>query len=113
MAFVLLNNQLVPIHLRGGTLVDSVLPRYWANVWKIVSLAHLAESTQIAKLRYVEDLYQHADEVLEKNSFDDALADLDEEAIATALESWFVSIRNQAQVTRADEREFKYEVQRG
>ena len=66
-------------------------------------MGHLAESTQTGKLRYIEDLYQHADRILGPNGLDDALADIDDGALADVLESWFVSIRNRPRVTRADE----------
>ncbi|MEX3920527.1 hypothetical protein AB4Y43_30500 [Paraburkholderia sp. BR10872] len=66
-------------------------------------MGHLAESTQTGALRYIEDLYQHADGILGVNGLDDALAEMDVRALADVLESWFVAIRNQPKVTRADE----------
>lgn len=104
MAFVRLSDMLLPSRLRGVTLVgDAGVPRYWANVWLLVSMGHLAESTQTGVLRYVEDLYKHADGILGINGLDDALADMNDEALADVLESWFVSIRNRSRATRADE----------
>ncbi|MCI0152323.1 tyrosine-type recombinase/integrase [Paraburkholderia sediminicola] len=104
MAFLQLSDVLVPGRLRSVTLVDrSGVPRYWANVWLLVSMGHLAESTQTGALRYVEDLYRHADGILGVNGLDDALADMNDAALADVLESWFVSIRNRSRITRADE----------
>ncbi|WP_261309895.1 site-specific integrase [Burkholderia stabilis] len=104
MAFLQLSDVLVPGRLRGVTLVDkSGVPRYWANVWLLVSMGHLAESTQTGALRYVEDLYRHADGILGVNGLDDALAEMNDKALADVLESWFVSIRNRPKATRADE----------
>ena len=68
MAFLQLSDSLVPRQLRSVTLVGKPpIPRYWANVWLIMSMGHLAESTQTGKLRYIEDLYQHADRILGPN----------------------------------------------
>lgn len=104
MAFLQLSNPLVPGRLRGVALVDdSAVPRYWANVWMLVSIGHLAESTQTGTLRYIEDLYRHADGILGVNGLDDALAEMNDRALADVLESWFVVIRNRPKATRADE----------
>ena len=104
MTFLQLSDSLVPGQLRSVTLVgESAIPRYWANVWLIMSMGHLAESTQTGKLRYIEDLYQHADRILGPNGLDNALAGVDDGALADVLESWFVSIRNRPRATRADE----------
>jgi integrase len=104
MAFLQLSDPLVPPHLRSPTLVsEAAVPRYWANIWSIVSMGHLAASTQTGKLRYIEDLYQHADRLLGPSGLDDALADMNDAALADVLESWFVSIRNRPRITRADE----------
>ncbi|WP_232064159.1 site-specific integrase [Paraburkholderia dioscoreae] len=98
----------VPSALRGPVLVDDVgLPRYWAAVWSAMTASQLADSTHTKKLRYLEDLYQHADRLLGPNALDDALAELDDGALAQILESWFVSIRNQPAVTGADEKRWQ------
>jgi hypothetical protein len=74
MTFLQLSDSLVPGQLRNVTLVGkSAIPRYWANVWLIMSMGHLNESTQTGKLRYIEDLYQHADRIMGPNGLDDAL----------------------------------------
>ena len=65
-------------------------------------MAQLASSTLTQKLRYVENLYQHADRLLGPSGLDDALADMNDAALADVLES-FVSIRNRPRITRADE----------
>ncbi|MFM0198057.1 hypothetical protein PQQ65_33850 [Paraburkholderia strydomiana] len=103
MAFLQLSDPLVPPYLRSPTLVSEAgVPRYWASIWSIVSMGHLAASTQTGKLRYIEDLYQHADRLLGPSGLDDALADMNDAALADVLESWFVSIRNRPRITRAD-----------
>lgn len=90
--------------LRGPVLVDAHgLPRYWALVWSTLSTAQLADSTLVKKLRCVESLYQHADDLRGSSSLDDALGTLDDEALSQILESWFVSIRNQASGSKNDE----------
>lgn len=100
----LLTDPRVPSPLRGPLLVDDRrLPRYWSNVWLLMSGADLASSSQIKRLRYVESLYAHADRLFGRNSLDDALGSLDDIRLAEILESWFVSIRNQAFISSADE----------
>jgi transcriptional regulator with XRE-family HTH domain len=93
-------NPLVPVALHGPLLTDqSGLPRYWSTIWSVVSSGQLAESTHTKKLRYIEDLYTHADRLLGKHALDDALASLNETALAEIVESWFVSIRNRSPIT--------------
>jgi integrase len=99
-----LSGASVPSGLRGPVLVDQYgLPRYWAAVWSATSAAQLAESTHVKALRYIENLYQHADRLRGRLSLDDALGSLDDEALAEILESWFMSIRNQPDGTAIDE----------
>lgn len=101
-------NPLVPRNLHGTILVDEFgLPRYWVAVWSTMSSAKLADSTHLKKLRYIENLYQHADQLLGRSALDDALGTLDDEALATILESWFVSIRNQSRTSESDEKRWQ------
>jgi hypothetical protein len=94
-------NPLVPVALHGPLLTDqSGLPRYWSAIWSVVSSGQLAASTHTKKLRYIEDLYAHADRLFGKHALDDGLGSLNETALAEILESWFVSIRNRSTVTR-------------
>jgi integrase len=99
-----LNDTQVPPNLRGPVLVDAKgLPRYWATVWSAATAGALADSTHLKKLRYVDSLYQHADGLRGCGALDDALASLDDEALGEILESWFMSIRNKARTTPADQ----------
>lgn len=94
----------LPRNLLGPLLVDrSGLPRYWAAVWSAMSTAQLADSTHIKKLRAIEALYLHADNLYGISSLDAALGSFDEEAIANIVESWFVTIRNQSDGVPGDE----------
>jgi hypothetical protein len=86
---------------------ESGLPRYWSAIWSVASSGQLAASTHAKKLRYIEDLYAHADRLLGKHALDDALGSLNETALAEILESWFVSIRNRSTVTRSDEKRWQ------
>jgi integrase len=98
----------VPVALRGPLLVDDIgLPRFWTAVWSAMSAAQLADSTHTKKLRYLEDLYRHADSLHGANALDNALSELDDGVLAQILESWFVSIRNQPVVTGADEKRWQ------
>jgi integrase len=100
-----LTDPLVPASLRGALLVDDAhrLPRYWVSVWSLMSNHDLAASSQVKKLRYVENLYGHADRLFGNHALDDALAALNDVRLAEILESWFISIRNQPSVGPADE----------
>jgi len=101
-------NSLVPVALHGPLLTDqSGLPRYWSAIWSVVSSGQLAASTHTKKLRYIEDLYAHADRLRGKHALDDALGSLNEAALAEILESWFVSIRNRSTVTGSDEKRWQ------
>ena len=103
-----LSDNNLPQLLQGSILVDRHgLPRYWAAIWLIIAAAQLAESTQVKKLRYIENLYQHADLLFGNSALDDALGNLDDNALAEILESWFVSIRNQANGTDSDEQRWQ------
>ncbi|WP_109480594.1 site-specific integrase [Paraburkholderia sp. C35] len=99
-----LDGRDIPLSLRGPVLLDDVgLPRYWAAVWSTMSSSRLAASTHAKKLRYLENLYQHAAGIGGPYALDDALGTLNDQALAGILESWFVSIRNQSAVSGADE----------
>lgn len=99
-----LSDVLAPRDLQGPILVDATgMPRYWAAVWSTLSTAQLADSTHIKKLRCIECLYQHADNLLGSSALDNALGSLDDEALSTILESWFMSLRNHATGTKNDE----------
>lgn len=63
----------------------------------------LAASSQIKKLRHIENLYGHADRLFGSHALDDALGSLNDAVLADILESWFISIRNQPSVGPADE----------
>lgn len=98
----------VPRNLRGPILVDEYgLPRYWAAVWSAATASQLADSTHLKKLRHIENLYQHADQLLGRSALDDALGTLNDDTLAIILESWFVSIRNQPQTTESDEKRWQ------
>lgn len=74
-------------------LVDaSMLPRYWSSVWSIYHQGGLAESTHRQKLRDIEALYLHCQGV--GINLDDALYQLDLASLGSALEAFFVALRN-------------------
>ncbi|MRT32313.1 site-specific integrase [Herbaspirillum sp. CAH-3] len=103
-----LSKTSVPRNLRGPVLIDSFgFLRYWATVWSTVAAAGLAESTHLKKLRHIESLYCHSDQLLGQSALDDALGNLDEHALSNILESWFVSIRNRPKTTGTDEKRWQ------
>lgn len=98
----------IPQRLHGAFLVDGCgLPRFWVTVWVQLALADLAELTRLGKLYAIERLYAYADELLGAGALDDALFSLDEARLGTILEGWFVSIRNQPQITSSDQERWR------
>ncbi|AST27417.1 tyrosine-type recombinase/integrase [Ralstonia pseudosolanacearum] len=98
----------IPKRLHGAVLVDGCgLPRYWVSVWAQLALADLAELTRLRKLYAIERLYAYADELLGAGALDDALFSLDEARLGSILEGWFVSIRNQHQITDSDQKRWR------
>ncbi len=91
--------------MSGPVLVDGLgVPRYWAAVWMSFLPADLAPSTLGKKLSQIEAFYQHADEALGIGRLDDALAELDVDTICTALEAYFLTIRNRPVTPATEER---------
>jgi len=79
------------------------LPRYWAAVWASFQPADLAPSTLSKKLSHLESFYQHAEESLGPGGLDDALASFDVDALSSALEGFYLAIRNRPPITPASE----------
>jgi len=99
-----LNSPWVPRNLGGPQLVDARhLPRYWATVWTAVSLGALAYSTQVQKLRYLENFYAYADELKGFGTLDKVIGDLDMDALSELLEGFFITLRNRPAGTASDE----------
>lgn len=90
--------------LRQGVLVDGQFQiRYWATVWSTLTMSDAAPSSREKKLRFIDDLYVHADCVAGRGALDEALYGVDETQLAFILESWFVSIINRSPGTTTDE----------
>ena len=88
--------MLITLPSRTDLLVDNVgLPRFWAAVWGIFHGGDLAPSTLRLKLRHIESLYVHTEGL--GGDLDDALSALDFDALGSALESFFVTLRNIAE----------------
>ena len=103
-----LTSEAIPRALCGPVLVDNRnIPRYWATIWALLDNADLAESTQIAKLRAVDELYEHYDAQHQQGALDLAISRIDDEALAEALESWFVTLSNQPKATQSTEFRWK------
>lgn len=69
----------------------------------MMNLSALADTTRVKKLRHIERLYCHADQLRGPGALDDALGAIDHVTLAEILESWFVTIHNQPEITGADE----------
>lgn len=91
--------MLLPTSSHGPALVDELrLPRYWAAVWTIFHGGALQESTLNRKLGHIEALYVHTESL--GGSLDDAIAELDMERLASALEAFFSKLRNMPNPTQ-------------
>jgi integrase len=110
---MLINLQrLAPPSLCGPTLVDDLgLPRFWATVWASFLPTDLAFSTVCKKLSHLDSFYRHSDALLGTGGLDNALADLDVEALSNALEGYFFSIRNSSSITPASEERWQAAIQ--
>ena len=98
--------------LQGPFLVDGLgRPRYWAAVWVSFLPADLSASTLAKKLGHIEIFYQHSDETLGAGRLDDALADFDLESLSSALEGYFLRIRNQLPISSASEERWQSALQ--
>ena len=85
--------MLYTLQSRTDVLVDDLgLPRYWPAVWSIFHGGSLAPSTLREKLKHIEALYQHTEEI--GGILDDSISILDFDALSAALESFFVTLRN-------------------
>ncbi len=84
---------------------DTGRPRYWASVWQTLHGADLAAGTLDARLMRIERLYVSAQEQFGEDCLDRLIAKRDFNHLETALESYFVSLRNQAQVAADDRTE--------
>lgn len=94
--------ECVPPVLREPVLLDgNGLPRYWATVWSLYQTADLASSTKQKQLSYIEALYQFTDNHVGLGALDDAIASVDMAKLGDLLESYFISIRNQPDVSEA------------
>lgn len=101
-----------PAALGGPVLLDGAgLPRYWAAVWASFLPADLATATVRKKLSYLESFYQQADKFLGRDGLDDALAHLDVDALSSALEGYFLTLRNRPSITPACEENWQVAIQ--
>lgn len=93
----------IDLPTQGPALIDDQeLPRFWATVWSMLDGAHLAPSTLHRKLNYIEALYAHTESL--GGNLDDALAELDLERLGSALEAFFIKLRNTPRPTHATEK---------
>jgi integrase len=97
---------------RGPFLVDPLgIPRYWAVVWASFLPADLASATLSKKLSHLESFYQYSDDHLGRGCLDNALADFDIEALSTALEGYFLTLRNGNAITPTSEDKWQAAIQ--
>lgn len=94
----------LPNALSRPVLVDANgLPRYWPIIWSALNSHELGVSTEAKKLRYIESFYAFADDLYDPGYLDGLLGRLELSALGDLLEAYFISLRNQPQVTHATE----------
>ncbi len=97
-------NSVLPV-FDGPVLVDgSGIPRYWAAVWASFLPGDLALSTLDRKLSQVETFYQFTEQTMGVGRLDDALAEMDVDAICSALEGYFLTLRSRPVTPATEER---------
>jgi hypothetical protein len=72
-------------------------------VWAAFLPADLAPATVSKKLSQLEGFYQHSDTQLGPRRLDDALADFDVEVLSSALDGYFLTLRNLPSFTPTSE----------
>lgn len=95
------DDSVPPVLCEPALFDGNGLPRYWATIWSLYQTADLASSTKQKQLSYVESLYQFSESSSYPGTLDDAIARVDVEMLGDILESYFIFIRNQPNVTPA------------
>lgn len=102
------NPALLPTALKAPLLTDNLgLPRYWATTWSVLFAHHLAPSTQMKRLRYIEALYTFCDERHGGGYLDDALGACRVDDVGNVLEAYFIALRNRPQLTEAAHKQWQ------
>lgn len=97
--------------LSGPVLVDDDgVPRFWGLVWAICKPIKAA-STLEKKLRNVEALYKHCQEIADSSHLDSALAGLNVEQLTSLLQAYYVHLSNSAPITPASQYKWSSAVQ--
>lgn len=94
--------------LRSPILTDHHgLPRYWLIVWASLFTHHLKPASQKVKIRYIESFYAHADGINGSGYLDSILSAIDINEIGSALEAFFITLRNQELVNSSTEKQWQ------
>lgn len=108
MPYLQFSNPLIPESLRFPVLTrETGQPRYWVTVWSILWMQDLAPSTAAKKLRHIEALYVHADNIGGPGFLDDVLGQCDMDELGNLLEAYFVSLRNRPVISGATEQQWQ------
>jgi hypothetical protein len=80
--------------LSGSVLVDDDgVPRFWGLIWAIYQPVGAA-STLEKKLRYIESLYKHCQEIADPSLLDSAITSLDVEQLSSLLQAYYIHLSN-------------------
>jgi integrase len=94
-----LRSSLVPSALRSCVAVGAdQVPRFWATVHDLTEMMALAPSTRRSTLAGIDTFYAHVEAIHGDNVLDQLLADLDIDALSSALEAFLVREQNLAAV---------------
>jgi len=89
--------------LSGPVLVDDDgVPRFWGLVWAIYQPIRAA-STLEKKLRYIEALFKHSQEIADPSFLDSAIAGLNVEQLTSLLQAYYIHVSNSAPITPASQ----------
>lgn len=94
-----IRSPLVPSALRSCVTVGAdQVPRFWATVHDLTEMMALAPSTRRSALAGIDAFYVHVETIHGADVLDRLLADLDVEALSSALEAFLVREHNLAAV---------------
>jgi hypothetical protein len=89
--------MIIESHISGPVSCDEFgLPRFWGFVWSNTNLSKFSNSTKFRRLVDVDKLYSYVDGAYHVGVLDDALAEVDVEALADMLFGYFHHVQLRA-----------------
>lgn len=89
-------------------LLDAMgFPRYWATVRTFVSGQDWAPTTSTKTLRYIDALYEFADDLKYQGFLDATLTECDFDELGSLLEAYFISLKNRPKLTASVQHQWR------